>query len=213
VGGAVSGNGFIAPGPGAAVLTLTNGLDLSSGGTYVWELTANTTNSPGVNYDQIALSGGNLVLGGSTTLSLQFAGSATAPNSSVAFWQVAHSWRILAMSGSAANPGNTIFGTIANGSSSAGVFSTSADASGILLNFNPGAIPAPVISPKITGAGTASATITWSSVAGVNYQVQYSTNLAQGIWLVLGNVTATGTTSSIIDTSGAPVRFYRVVAL
>jgi hypothetical protein len=193
-------------------VTLTNGLDLSSGGAYVWALTANSTSSPGVNYDQIALSGGNLVLGGSAALSLQFTGSATAPNSGVVFWQAPHSWRILAMSGGAANPGNTTFASIANGSSAAGYFTAAADAGGILLNFMPGSIPAPVISPKIVGAGTASATISWSSVAGVDYQVQYSTNLAQGIWLVLGNVTASGTTSSIFDTSGAPVRFYRVVA-
>jgi autotransporter-associated beta strand protein len=211
VGGPVAGNGFIAPGPGAAVLILTNGLDLSSGGTYVWELTANTTNSPGVNYDQIALTGGNLVLGSSAVLSLQFTGSATAPTNTVAFWQSPQSWRILAFSGGAANPGNTSFGAIVNGGSAAGYFTTTADAAGIVLNYTPGSLPAPFISPVIVGAGTAAATISWSAVAGVNYQVQYSTNLAQ-LWQVLGNVTASGSTASIVDTSAAPVRFYRVIA-
>src|SRR5665213_2460967 len=43
VSGAVSGNGNIAPGTpaGPATLTLGNGLDLSSGGTYVWDLASN----------------------------------------------------------------------------------------------------------------------------------------------------------------------------
>jgi len=210
VGGAVSGNGFIAPGPGAAVLTLTNGLNLSSGGTYVWALTANSTSSG--NYDQIALSGGGLVLGGSATLSLQFTGSATAPATNVAFWQSPQSWRILALSGSGANPGSTTFTTISNGASAAGYFTTAADAGGILLNFTPGPVPAPYISTTIVGAGTASATVSWSSVAGLNYQVQYSTNLASGIWFSLGNVTAPGSNASIVDTSGAPSRYYPVIA-
>jgi autotransporter-associated beta strand protein len=211
VGGAVSGNGFIAPGPGAAVLTLTNGLDLSSGGTYLWELAADSTNSPGVNYDQIALTGGNLVLGGASALSLQFTGSATVPTNNAAFWQSPQSWRILAFSGGAANPGNYTFASIVNSASAAGYFTTTADAGGIVLNYTPGTIPAPLLSSAIVGAGTTNATVSWSAVAGVTYEVQYSTNLAQA-WQVLTNVTASGSTASVIDTAGSPVRFYRVLA-
>jgi hypothetical protein len=191
---------------------MTNGLNLSSGGTYVWEMAANTTNNPGSSYDQISLTGGNLVLGGASTLSLQFTGSASAPNSSVPFWQTRESWRIISFGGSAANPGNTTFASISNGVYAAGYFTAVADGSGIVLNFTPGTIAAPVLSSTIVGAGTTNATISWSSVAGVDYKVEYSTNLARGVWLLLGDVTASGTNSSIVDTSGAPVRFYRVVA-
>ncbi len=53
---------------------------------------------------------------------------------------------------------------------------------------------------------------TWSTMAGVGYQVQYKTSLSQAAWLNLGGVThAVGTTLSSADTIGPdPARFYRI---
>jgi hypothetical protein len=55
-------------------------LDLSAGGTNVWELAALTTAGEGVNFDQIILTDGNLALGANARLRLSFINSASAPN-------------------------------------------------------------------------------------------------------------------------------------
>jgi hypothetical protein len=47
---------------------LVSGLDLSAGGTNVWELSDLTTASEGVNFDQIILTDGNLALGANARL-------------------------------------------------------------------------------------------------------------------------------------------------
>jgi uncharacterized repeat protein (TIGR03803 family) len=55
--------------------------------------------------------------------------------------------------------------------------------------------------------------LTWSTVAGRSYQLQYKTNLAQSGWSNLGEVsTATNTTLRASDLCGPDgQRFYRVV--
>jgi autotransporter-associated beta strand protein len=214
VGGPIAGNGSIAPGASAGTLTAGNGVDLSGGGTYVWELAANSTNNPGVSFDVLSLTNGNLALGGLSKISINFIGAATAPDATNAFWQATRTWRVLSLSGGAANPGNTTFAFIVNGSFSAGTFATSADANGILLTFTPGqpSPPQPVISPTIAGAGTASATVSWSSTSGYTYTVQYKTNLNQVGWLNLGTATASGPTTSLVDNTGPHTqRYYRVI--
>lgn len=207
-------NGNIAPGTSAGTLTLQGGLDASAGGTYVWELAANSTSGPGSNFDVLAVTGGSVVLGGSSKLALTFSGSATAPNASDVFWQSPRSWTILTVSGGASNPGATAFAAITN-TFTAGTFTNYADVNGnIILSFIPGAAapPQPTLSPNIAGAGTASATVSWSSVAGYTYTVQYKTNLNQVGWLTLGTALANGTTTSIVDNSGPHAeRYYRVV--
>ncbi len=216
--GSISGlvlvGGTITPGQSAGNLTLAGGLDLSSGGTYAWELAANSTNNPGTDFDLISLTGGSLVPGGASKISINFTGTATSPDATNAFWQVAHTWKIIALSGTATNPGPSAFPTVLNGSYGAGTFTNYTDPSGnIILAFAPGSsAPPPLVSPNIVGAGTASATVSWSSVNGVTYQLQYKTNLSQTNWLVVGNVTASGTTASLADTTGpSPARFYRVI--
>jgi autotransporter-associated beta strand protein len=133
----VAAGGSIGAGASVGILTLTNGLNLSAGGTNVWELSANSTNSPGTNFDQIVLTGGALTLNGASRLKIKFIGTATAPDSSNAFWQSPRSWKIISVNGGA-NAGNSNFSFIENGSYAAGSFSTSVDASGgIVLNFKP----------------------------------------------------------------------------
>ena len=212
--GPVSGGGSVSPGTSAGTLTLGGGLDLSGGGTYVWELAADSTNGAGSNFDVLALTGGNLVLGGISKLSLNFSGSATVPDSSNPFWQSARSWTILTIGGSATNTGPTAFASIPNGTYPAGSFINYADASGnIVLEFTPAtAPPPPLISSEIVGAGTANAVLSWSAVNGVTYTVQCKTNLNQIDWLTLGTATAAGTTASFTDTTGPhSERYYRII--
>lgn len=133
----ISGAGTVSPGPGAAVLTAQNGLNLSAGGTYFWQLTSNTTSGPGTNFDVIAVNSGNLVLGGTSTLSINFSGGSSGPDLSNPFWQTAHSWTIVTLSGGAAN--STAFTTLLNAHYGSASFSNYADSSGnIVLAYNPG---------------------------------------------------------------------------
>lgn len=56
--------------------------------------------------------------------------------------------------------------------------------------------------------------ITWSAQSNHVYQVQFSTNLASGIWANLGTpIAATNTSAAIVDTPAAASRFYRVQLL
>lgn len=209
IGGPVKILGAIAPGNPLGTLTLTNGLDLTSG-VYVWTLAANSTSSPGVNFDQIVLSGGSLAIGTNSVLGISFSNSATAPATNVAFWQTGHSWTVISLGPNATNLATAGFVSITNGTFTAGRFNSSLDLQGnVLLNYLP--TPQPVISPSLPGAGTSSVTISWSATAGVNYQVQYSTNLSAGSWQPLATVLAGGTNASLVDTN-APLgkRFYRI---
>jgi len=207
---AVASGGQIGAGESAGTLTLGAGLDLSGGGTNVWELAANSTSDPGTNSDQIVLSGGSLTLGGASVLSIRFTGTATTPVSSDPFWQAERTWRIISATGAASN-----FAQIENGSFAAGNFSTSVDANGILLTFTPNATPMPT-PPHITsiiGAGTASVTVNYTNtLAGTNYTLQYNTNLSTANWYDVGTAAAPGTSASQNDSppAGEAERYYRV---
>ena len=216
VAGAVSGTGSVSPGASAGMFTIGNGLNLSTGGTNIWELAANTTSGAGTSFDRLVLTNGNLVLGGSSRVLVKFIGTATFPDSTNAFWQQTNTWKIIDLTGPAANPGLTIFsGVDGAAGNNAGSFSTSADATGIYLTFTPGVqAPPPLIDSNIVGAGTTNAQLSWSSVAGATYKVQYKTNINQIGWLDLTNLAATGTTTTILDnTSPVPAeRYYRVIS-
>jgi hypothetical protein len=73
--------------------------------------------------------------------------------------------------------------------------------------------PPPVFQTAASANGQIS--FTWSGVAGRTYQVQYTTNLAQGTWQDLGSpipgINGILTTSDPIGSSGQ--RFYRVALL
>jgi hypothetical protein len=58
---------------------------------------------------------------------------------------------------------------------------------------------------------TNSFSLTWNTLAGVAYQVQYQTNLLKTNWIILATNTATASTLTFTNTLGAdPQRFYRV---
>jgi autotransporter-associated beta strand protein len=214
----VAAGGSVGAGTSPGILVITNGLDLGAGGTNVFELAANSTSNPGVDFDQISLTGGNLVLGGASRVLVNFISAATLPDSTNSFWQQTNTWKIIALSGGAANPGATVFaGVDSVAGTNAGTFTTSADASGVYLTFIPSAVllpPPAVLDPNIVGAGTTSAQVSWSSVVAASYTLQYKTNLNDAVWLNLTNLTASGTNTTIVDnTSPVPnQRFYRVVS-
>lgn len=214
IAGAVSGSGAISPGASAGTLSLGNGLNLSGGGTYLWQLSSLSTSGAGTNYDQIVLTSGNLALGGTAKLQIDFIGSATAPDAANPFWQGIRSWRIISLNSFATNSGATWFPTVLNGSYGAGNFVNFADAAGnIWLKFIPAnAYTRPLIDPLIAGAGSSTATLEWSGVEGQTYLVQHKDNLNLADWITIGSVVAPGVVVSFVDTNGpVPQRFYRVV--
>jgi autotransporter-associated beta strand protein len=226
IGGHVTVHGTISPiGSGALNelalpnMTLANGLDLSEGGTYRWELLAfndDADGSPRADFDRITVTDGNLALGGASTLDIQFGGTAAAPDENEPFWQANHTWTILELSGTAANPGNSNFDSLLNASHPAGAFTTAVAPDGsVVLTFT--SAVAPPQQPEIAGISVSDGTnaaFSWSSIDGRSYQVEYTTNLTTAEWIVLTNVTATGDTTAIVDDSATdPQRFYRVVLL
>jgi len=226
IGGAVTVQGALSPaGSGLTNLlalpnmTLANGLDMSGGGTYVWELLAlkdDTDGSPRGDFDRVTITNGNLVLGGSSKLSIRFAGTANNPDSGDPFWQANHSWTIIELTGTAANPSAANFATLENATYAAGTFSTSVEPNGsIKLHFTSSVAPPPAPHIEtIVNEGRTNVILTWTSVAGKNYQVQFNTNLATTNWTALTNLTATGALTTVTDAdAAAPARFYRVVLL
>ncbi|MDX2082348.1 MAG: autotransporter-associated beta strand repeat-containing protein [Terrimicrobiaceae bacterium] len=120
----VGSAGFISPGSSPGNLTLGGGLDLSSGGTYVWELAAFSESSPGTDFDVITLTDGNLGLGGTSKVTLSFISGVTDPDGGNAFWGSNRTWKIIDITGSATNAGSTNIASITNGVFAAGSFST-----------------------------------------------------------------------------------------
>ncbi|HVJ46383.1 MAG TPA: autotransporter-associated beta strand repeat-containing protein, partial [Luteolibacter sp.] len=122
-------------------------LTFAPGGTYFWEMAAlvdNVGGTAGTDFDQIQMLGanGNLVLGGTSQLTLGFANSIADPNSADPFWQIARSWTIIKAGASTTNTGSTNFNSLTNANFTSGSFSTTADALGnVILNFTP--VPEP----------------------------------------------------------------------
>jgi hypothetical protein len=68
-----------------------------------------------------------------------------------------------------------------------------------------------ILSPEISGENF---TLTWNSLAGKTYRVQYKDNLEDTDWTdLLPDVVATGATASKSDAVGNSQRFYRILAL
>jgi subtilase family serine protease len=73
----------------------------------------------------------------------------------------------------------------------------------------------PITNPAFRSVGKMSnsnaVVLTWNSMAGFGYQVQYSTNLAATNWIILGTNTAVGPTLTFTNGYGKdPRRFYRI---
>jgi len=75
-------------------------------------------------------------------------------------------------------------------------------------------VPPPAAIEPLVGAGTIEVFVTWDTLPGAAYQLQYNTNLNATNWLVVSNLVAAGTSVTVkhrrlrID----PERYYRVIA-
>ncbi len=78
------------------------------------------------------------------------------------------------------------------------------------------ALAPPVTQPSFlpTASNADGLTLTWSTVSGFSYQVQYTTDLTTTNWINLGSpITASGSTATISDNFADSQRFYRVLQL
>ena len=209
----VASGATIGAGLSVGKLTLPASLNMSASGngaTNVWELAAlkdNTMGIAGTDFDQIVLTGGTLTLGASANLDIRFTGSASVPNANDPFWQTAHSWTVISLSGGS-NPTSSKFGRIKNGSYAAGNFTTTATASGILLTYTP-SVPSRITSVAV-GAGSFTMNYT-NTVSGKTYFLVSCTNLNSPVWFTAGSKTAGGTAdfqSDNFSTNGQ--RYYRI---
>ncbi len=197
-----------------ARLVLTNGLNLSAGGVNTWQLGALSVANPGTDFDQVAVTGGNVTLGGTSTLAIGFTGTATAPNESEPFWQEPRQWKVIALSGGGSVSGNfsAITGTagITNGT-----FSTMVDATGVTLVYSLGSAPSAVTNMTIsTGPAAGQLTIGYSGGGGSQFVLCRSFNIAQTpitTWdRVATNATSPG--SFAITIGADPKAFYYIKA-
>ena len=79
-----------------------------------------------------------------------------------------------------------------------------------------GVLPPPVIAQAQFNSVANTFTLNWSAIAGLNYRVQFKTNLNDPEWQNLpGDVAATNTSATKVDVlpTNAPQRFYRVTVV
>jgi fibronectin-binding autotransporter adhesin len=140
----VNASGILAPGDSPGTLTLTGGLTMAGGSTYLWELAANTTGGPGINWDRVSLTGGDLALDPAARFVPSFTGTATTPSLADPFWQAGHTWQnVIDLSGTATNLGGNASLTIDNAAwASAGLFATQLNGLSVMLVWTP--VPEPL---------------------------------------------------------------------
>jgi hypothetical protein len=193
----VTNSGVISPGMSPGILTLSPGF----GDSYT-QSTGGILNiviggvTPGTQYSQFAAAGCPVNLGGSLNVNL--------------------------INGFVPSPGQQF--TILTCGSRTGTFPVK---NGILLNAGTGLVLVPLYSttnvvllatnesllqPALDFARSGNnLQLTWPSVMGQAYQVEYSSDLFQ--WLVLSNLVASAGTASVVDPTpipGVPKRFYRL---
>ncbi len=205
---------MISAGQSIGKLTIGGGLDLSAGGTNVWDLSALSDAGEGTDFDQLALTGGSLVLGGASRLQLNFLNSAFAPTSSSPFWMMSHTWKIISLSGSAVNNGPTVFPLILNGSYSIGRFTNTTDVAGnVLLSY----IAAPAARPLVQSFQSSSPgtfTLTAATETNRTYILQAAADLNNAVWTPISTNVAPGNRLVMTNISGAdPMHFYRLVVV
>jgi len=199
----VNSGGTIGAGASAGLLTLWDGLDLSAGGTDVWELAAlkdDSDGTAGTDFDQILMTSAAPTLGGSSTLSIRFIDGASAPDGSNPFWQSTHQWTIISASGAASN-----FAAIQNGAYSAGTFTTSVEAGGIVLTFTPG------FNMSVAAGPGSNLTLSYRGGTGSQFVLLRTNNVAAPLNLWKRIQTNTSPTGSFTITPGSdPREFYRM---
>lgn len=209
--GAVNCAGTLTP---SGTLTFGGGLDLSLGGTNVWELSAHSENSAGTNFDQLVLTGGSLVLAGNSRLQIAYTNSAFAPTNTSPFWLMSHVWKIISLNGTATNPGVTKFPQIVNATYATGSFTNYTDAAGnVYLAYL--ALPAakPLVqSFQFNAAGALVMSV--SAETNRTYVLQSATNLIDPVWLFEQTNTAVSSVLNVTNIlDGVPAKFFRLLVV
>jgi len=150
--GTVTGNvvaqtgGSVAPGDSAGTLTITGNADLSSAGNMTWQLGALSEANPGADFD-LALVAGNLTLGGTSQLTLDFGLLAEEDRPGYAspdtFWASNHSWKIIDVGDAGSTAGD--FTTLVNYDFTAGDFDTRVTGNDVFLDYTAASTPTPTI--------------------------------------------------------------------
>jgi hypothetical protein len=120
----------------AGMTTVTGDLNLSTGGEFQWQMAGLNSANPGQWFGAFTV-GGNLVLGGTSALELDFSLlGANGPAGTNTYWDANHSWKII---DTTTNTGSTTFATLTNGTFASGTFSivvgAGADLGDIFLNY------------------------------------------------------------------------------
>ena len=157
--GTVGGNATIAgthsPGNSPGAQTFNGNLTYQASAVVNWELIANTTGTPGTNYDQIIVPTGNLTFSGSTTLALSFDSVGSSVDWADPFWNVNRSWMVYDLSGGTTNSlsdlglGGSLLDSLNQPLSPTGrgYFTTSLSGQDVMLNFV--AVPEPLTLPLV----------------------------------------------------------------
>lgn len=138
--GLVTIEGTHAPGNSPGIQTFSNGLTYGATSLLQWDLTENTTDEPGLSYDQILVTGGDLAIDADATLSLVFGDDVEFTN---AFWNTAHTWTLIDYSGTGTSTG--CFSSVASAASYAehGTFTVNNTGGDIQLTWTPEAVAVP----------------------------------------------------------------------
>ncbi len=210
----VSAGGAIGAGSSVGKLILASSMDLSAGGTNIWELgtlTDNSTGTPGTDFDLIDYQS---VSSSFDLTDASLIVDVSAVNTADPFWGSTRTWTIITSFGQTG--GSNFKAVEVRGSTPAGTFTTANNGTTVELTFTPGAVPFTPPKPKVTSVvptSPTSVTVNYTNtLAGTNYVVQYRTNLNTTNWISLAPVLAGGTTSSSTDTppAGSAHRYYRV---
>ena len=141
----VAAGGNVAPGNSPGSETFAGGLDMSAGGMFQWELGAYSDANPGVDFDQAIISGGNLALGGTSQLDIQFYGIGN-PDLGNPFWNADHTWKVIDVT-TGTNIGDTNFTSLLDATYASGNFSTrlgtGADAGDVFVDYTLNVVPEP----------------------------------------------------------------------
>jgi hypothetical protein len=129
-------------------LTLGNG---TGGATYRWQLEIPSTTDPGIDFDQVVVTGAGRTLtmahpNNRLVVDLSVMATGDLPDGGDPFWDQPHQWTVIDVTGGASNPGNLTFGGVDGGTFGAGSFTLldpAANGGDVVLRFTPAPVPEP----------------------------------------------------------------------
>jgi autotransporter-associated beta strand protein len=111
------------PGNSPGLQTFGSGLTYSTGSTFVWELTANTSTGRGTSFDGVNVTGGTLTINSGVTNNLVFNASGSSVSWNNSFWDSNQTWLVFSNANPPSLASESAFQTL----------TLSADAGGLIL--------------------------------------------------------------------------------